>query len=290
MIAKKTTLLWAVFGASLLAARASAQPEPEPAGEAPPAAAAPGAEAGDDLTLPKGRLVLNAFLEINLSTDAVGKPISLSPDVWYGVTPEITAGLVHSAVGRSGFIGFTGGTGSALCLTGSDNGCADFYPGFGLEARYKLKTGMFSWAAEGGLMFNHLSDPLRFGLKLGAVGRWHSGQIALELEPSLYIGITNRSQDVLGMSVAFNRDVLGIPATVLYAIDPKISVSGQLGIVLPLEDAGDTYSVPLSIGGHYHVNESLTATLAFSLARLIGGGSGTGFDTRVLTLGGTYAF
>ncbi|HEY0482669.1 MAG TPA: hypothetical protein VGD37_34340 [Kofleriaceae bacterium] len=287
MIAKKTTLLWAVLGATLLAARANAQPQTEPEGEAKPAAGDTGTDGAAQLTLPKGRLVLDVFVPIGLSTGAAFKPISISPDVWYGATPDLTVGLVHSSVGASGFIG---GVGTSLCLSGTANGCPDVYRGFGLDARYKLKTGMFAWAADGGLFFSHLSDPLLLSLKLGAVGRWESGKLAVELQPNLFIGVTNRSQTVAMVDVTTNPDILSIPVTVLYAVTPMISVSGQVGVSLPLENAGDNYAIPLSIGGHYHVNESLNVTLAFSLLRLAAGADPKGFDARSLTLGGTYAF
>jgi hypothetical protein len=287
MIAKKTTLLWAVLGATLLAARANAQPETDPEGEAKPAAGATGTEGAAQLTLPKGRLVLDVFVPIGLSTDAAFKPISISPDVWYGATPDLTVGLVHSSVGASGFMG---GVGTSLCLSGSDNGCPDVYRGFGLDARYKLKTGMFAWAADGGLFFSHLSDPLLLSLKLGAIGRWESGKLAVELQPNLFIGVTNRSQTVAMVDVTTNPDILSLPVTALYAVTPMISVSGQIGVSLPLENTSDTYAIPLSIGGHYHVNESLNVTLAFSLLRLAAGADPKGFDVRSLTLGGTYAF
>lgn len=288
MNAKTTTLLCAGLGMTLLAARVDAQPEAEPDAK-PAATATAGAEGTDQLTLPKGRAVVDAFLEINLNE--VFKPISISPDLWYGTTDDITVGLVHSSVGETGIIG---GVGNSLCLSGTGSGCADFYPGFGLDARYKLKTGMFAWAADGGLLFTHISDPLLFSLKLGAVGRWHSGPLAIELQPNLAIGITNRSTTMMSGGITVdattNPDVLTLPATAIYAVTPVISVSGQLGVVLPLEHTGDTYSVPLSIGGHYRVNESLSVTLALSFLRLIGGGdSGNGIDTRSLTLGGTYA-
>ena len=292
MLAKTSTILCVVLGATLVTARAQAD-EPEPDSEKPAAPATPaaGAEGTDSLTLPHGRLLLNAFVEIGLSTGAAFKPISLSPDVWYGVTDDITVGLVHSAAGGSGFIG---GVGDALCLTGTDNGCAELYPGLGIDARYKLKTGAFAWAADGGLYARHLGDPLELAVKLGALGRWHSGQLAVELEPNIFIGVTNRtvSQTVGGVTVdvGVNEDFLNLPVTVLYAVTPAIAVSAQVGALLPLESTGDAYSIPLSIGGHYRVNESLNVSLAFSLPRLVGGGDGTGFDTRSLTLGGTYAF
>lgn len=290
MLAKTITRSCVVFGVTLLAAHADAEPETEPAFEAPPAvAAAAGAAGADQVTLPKGWLLLDAFAEINLSSGAVFQPFSISPDLWYGVTDDVTVGLVHSAAGRSGFIG---GVGDALCLTGEDNGCPDVYPGFGFDARYRLETGALVWAAEGGLYVRHLADPFQLAIKLGAVGRWQSGGLAIELAPNLFIGLTNRTPTVTvgAPAVAPNREVLDLPVTALYSVTPAITAAVQLGIALPLEDTGDAYAIPLSLGGHYRVDDRLDLTLAFSLPRLFGGGPQTGFDARSLTLGGTYAF
>lgn len=303
MLAKTSLLVGVVIGATLLAGRAHAQTEitPEPN---PHAADAPMEGGEEQLTLPKGRLILDAFLEANLSSDLVFKPFSISPDIWYGATDEITVGLVHSTPGATGFMGEIGagftGNGDSLCLSGSDpgNGCPDVYTGFGLEGRYKLKPMYgFAVAADGGLYVRHLSDPFEFSLKVGALGRWHKDKLAVEINPSLMIGLSNRTvsqADGAGgtVDVTLNNDVLFIPGTVIYTVAPQIDVSGQTGFVIPFEDTGDRYAIPLSIGAHYHLNESVNLTLALSLPRLIASSSGglTGFDARVLTLGGNYAF
>jgi hypothetical protein len=281
MLAKTSTITGVVIGMTLFAARAHAQPDPD--SEAKPTTAVAAAGDGDaQLTLPTGKILVNAIVGIGLSTGAAFKPITISPDIWYGVTPDITAGLVHSTVGSSGFIGGgAGGAAPSLCVTGSDSGCADLYSGFGVDARYKLTTGMLSWAADGGVYVRHITDPLLLAVKLGAVGRWHQGQLAIELDPNLFIGVTNR--DV-------NGDAFNLPVTVFFAVNPMIAVSAQSGIVLPLQNTGDAYDVPLSVAGHYHVNDNLEVALAFNLLKLIGGGSGSGFDLRSLTFGGTYAF
>jgi hypothetical protein len=67
----------------------------------------------DQLTMPKGKLLVDAFVELNLSKDNAFKPVSISPDVWYGVTNDLTLGLVHSSIGATGVIG---GVGDALCI------------------------------------------------------------------------------------------------------------------------------------------------------------------------------
>src|SRR4051812_32455175 len=190
MLAKNTTIMGVVLGV-LFAARAHAQPDPD--SETKPldaAAAAAGGEGGDQLVLQKGRLSLNAYLEINLSSGGTFKPVSISPDLWYGITDDITAGVVHSAVGTTGFIG---GVGESLCLTGSSSGCADLYQNAGVEGRYRLKMSSIALAADAGLYSGHVTDLKLLELKVGAVGRWHQGPLTIEGAPNLLIAVTDRS-------------------------------------------------------------------------------------------------
>lgn len=289
MLYKTLTFVGVVLSATLATARADTPSDPE----APPTAATPVPAGGvDQLTLPRGQLLLDAFAEINLSSGAVFKPFSLSPDLWYGATDDITVGLVHSGLGASGFIG---GVGDALCLTGTSGGCGKLYPGLGLDVRYKLKIGNLAWAADGGLYARAL-DPFQLAIKLGIAGRWHSGQLAVEFLPNLFLGLTNRSPaapavmpGTMAVAVATNQEVLSVPVTGLYSLTPQLALALQLGVVLPLENLGDGYAIPLSIGGHYQATDSLNLNLAFSLPRLVAKAP-SGFDVRTLTLGGTYAF
>src|SRR5262245_59025670 len=140
MFAKTSTFVCVVVGAMLSAVPAAAQSGTEPEGASTSPA---GPDGVDSVTLPKGRVLLDAYLEINLSLAATFDPVSLSPDVWYGATDDITVGLVHSAVGSSGFIGDTG---QSLCLVGDL--CGDVYHNVGIDGRYKLKTGPLAYAAE----------------------------------------------------------------------------------------------------------------------------------------------
>src|SRR5262245_40262487 len=94
-----------------LGAPALAQTSDEP--PAPPVDAPPAGPVGERVVLPAKRLYARAALEIELSSGTAGDPVSLAPDVYYGVTPELTVGLLHSALARTGVMG---GTGSSLCL------------------------------------------------------------------------------------------------------------------------------------------------------------------------------
>ena len=252
----------------------------------------------DQLVLPKGRLLLDAYLEINLSKDLAGKPISIAPDLWYGVNDDLTIGLVHSFESEFGFIGGAApGSdrfGSSLCLTGTGDGCNGVYNNVGIEGRYQIKMSKpeFSLAAVGGLYVNSFKDPFSLDVKVGALGRWHKGKLAVELEPSVFIALTKRSVDLAGLgNVTQNHDILNIPVTVLYTVIPKLAIAGQVGVQLPLEDAGHFYQIPLSLGAHYTLNDSVSLNAALTLTALAGGDEVlTGADGRSVTLGGSYAF
>jgi hypothetical protein len=269
----------------------------EPADEPPPPPTAPssnGAFTGERVVLPVKRAYARAMLEIELSKDTAFDPVSLAPDVFYGVTPEFTAGLVHSASGATGIIG---GTGSSLCFTDA----CDVYNGFGLDGRYHFKSGTVAVAANFGLYANNI-DPFQLALKLGLIGRYRSrpsSKLAVDFAPALFIGITEREPSAIGATG--NKEVFVMPVTVLYTVMPRLAAMAQLGLVIPFENADDLYAVPFSIGASYAVNKQITVEGAFSLQRLLGGDGGgggamgapglpTGADARSFTIGGGYAF
>lgn len=275
------------LGLGLLAsagtAAAQAGDEPPLAPAAAPTAAAP---EGERVVLPAKRLYAHAVLAIDLSDGGAFDPVSLSPDVYYGVTPELTVGLVHSNLGASGFIG---GTGTSLCL---GDACDGVYNNLGIDGRYHLKSGTVALAANFGLYVNDF-DPFRLAVKLGAVGRYRPGpesKLAVDFAPSLSFGVTER--EPAPMTTVGNKEVFALPVTVLYAAAPKITAMVQTGIVIPFEAAGDAFFVPLSLGGSYQIDKQLTVEAAFSLPLLLGGDAlpATGIDARSFTIGGGYAF
>jgi hypothetical protein len=279
MLEKTTAFVCIALGATLSIARADTEPEADP-GTAPHAATTSSAAGTDQLTLPKGRLLLNAFFEANLGDGKVFNPISISPDIWYGATDKLTIGLVHSGVGGNGFIGSVG---DSLCLSSKADGCADVYHNVGLDVRYGLKAAApLSYAVDAGLYASALDPDIVLAVKLGFSGRWRKDKLAVEFQPNVFIGVTQRDSN--------NEEFLNVPVTALYSINPKLALALQAGVIIPFKDTGDTFAVPVSIGAQYFVNESLGFNLAFSLPRLVAGTAPDTFDARTLTVGATYAF
>jgi hypothetical protein len=244
----------------------------------------------DGFVLPKGKLVLDAQLQMSLSSGAVFKPVSLAPDLWYGVTDDLSLGIVHSTTGETGFIQ---GAGDGLCFTGAGTttdpgGCPNFYNKVGIDGRYRLKKPL---ALDVGLYINSINDPFLLDLKIGIDGRWTWDKVSLELQPSIFIGLTNREPPMVmppAVASGGNTEVLFIPATLAYRVAPKADIALQAGLVLPFSNTSDTWTIPLAIAARYALTPKFGLGLAFSFPKLIGGTSTA--DARSLTLGGTYAF
>lgn len=234
--------------------------------------------------LPKGKLLLDAYLEMNLSNNEVFKPFSVTPDLWYGLTDDWTLGLVHSTTGQTGFIG---GVGNSLCLTGTSAGCATFYPDVGLDARYRL---MRPLALDVGVYAVNTDPFFQLALKVGISGRWVFGKLLLEVQPNFFVGVTNRQPTVAaGQMAAYpNTETLNVPLTLGFLATPRLEFALQSGLVLPFTDTGKTWAIPVAIAARFAITPHFGLGLAFAFPELFGGASTT--DDRTLTLGGTYAF
>lgn len=243
------------------------------------------------MTLPEGRGLVQAFIQMSLSSDLVLKPVSLSPDVWYGLTDDLSLGLAHSAAGTGGLYG---GVGTSLCLTGKDDppvpgDCGDVYSNVALLGRYSLLDTGVGLAAQGGLVIGAL-DPLTLSVQLGVAGRWEMAPIAVVFHPTIQIGVTERESEIEGETG--NTEVITLPVAVMYDVMPELSVGLQTGVSLLLEDVGNTWVVPVSLGGRYLVTPAIFAELVFSLPAVVQGAEteAGAFDTRTLTLGGGTVF
>jgi len=241
-------------------------------------ATVPGPEE-QQLTLPGGKLFLNAFLELNLSKDFAFKPVSLAPDLWYGVNDDLTLGLVHSTRGATGIFGAAG---DGICFTGESNGCRKIYDNLGFDARYQLlRKANVSLAAAGGLYVNSF-DPFMLSFKLGGMARFFKGAFSFELSPSLFLGLTERD--------AGNEEVFTAPATFMYAVMPKLGVAAQFALTVPFADTSFTMFAA-SVGAQYFVTDQIILDAVFSLPAMLGGENvPDGVDLRTFTLGVAYAF
>lgn len=250
------------------------------------------AKASGRMTMPGGTLYLNAVAETTLAKGAAGKPISIAPDLWYGASDKLTLGLVHSSRGTSGFLTgfvnglcFRGGSGGGACAAGLGN----IYTTAGAEARIAIREGGFALALPIGLYASAFKPDPVLSAKIGLIGRWQAGPLAVELQPTLFAGLTQRKIDMAGTKVSNNEDRFGLPLTLLFQLSPAFALAAQTGITMVVEHAADTYQVPAALGLAWLATPKLSVDVAFGLAAVVDANSMTKpFDSRSLTLGVGY--
>lgn len=210
------------------------------------------------LTLAKGMLEFrgDTFM-LNLSDEKVGKPFSFAPDIYYGVDSKLSIGLTHD---------------TGICLAGDadGDGCeAGVYNDFGLDVLYGVMIGgSFQFALHGGFGVPSI-DPFIGGLNIGGLARLQAGNIALVLDPRLYVGLAGRSKENAPVGV-FTEQGLDVPVWVQFQVNAQTAIFARTGMIGPLEDFGENYVVPLGLGAVVAANNRVDFGLEFLLPMVAG--------------------
>ena len=206
------------------------------------------------LTLDAGTLLIaGQTLNINLSEERVGEPISAAPALWYGINEKLTIGLTHDG-------GATWWTprpvpGAGICVTGEDGGCGDVYDNVGFDVLYGFADAKLALAFHGGLYASGF-DPLTLVLRAGLLGKYAAtGEISLVFDPAVFIGLTEREGP---MGQSRNKEQIDLPLWVWFAAGSQLGIYGGIALQGPLEDFGDFYRVPVGVGVSYMIDDSLT--------------------------------
>lgn len=181
------------------------------------------------LVLAPGGLTAQLTVEYSLTTRSAGKPISLAPDAWYGVTDRWTLGVIHSnaSVDRID-------ARSSICLRGTELTCDSAYRGSGIDVRYRLRDDVVPRAR---VLLRDI-DPMKPAIALGALVRWTYGRFAVRSDPYLRFGLANRDQ---GNRAAFVLPVwIGFQPTCRWLLELHTGADGDLAVIR------DGWHMPLS--------------------------------------------
>jgi hypothetical protein len=151
-----------------------------------------------------------ASLTAEVGRDGSGRyVVAIAPDVWVGVAPRVTVGVISSnaSVDR-------------VAAGGND---------LGVDVRYALS----SWVAPRLRVLARGADPRRPALTIGAVARWTHGRFAIRTDPYVRIGL-------------IDRDAIVVP--VWFEVQPtaRLVVAAHTGWGADLQDALGAWHVPLA--------------------------------------------
>jgi len=200
------------------------------------------------LTLAAGMLEIDVPVNIEMSKDRFGKPVSIAPSLYYGVGDSVTVGIFHE---------------TGLCLTGTDNGCAKVYNDVGAQGILSLyRSGDYQLVAKLGLDVARISDPTVLQGRGGLAGKGTFGRFALAWDAGVTVVLTNRAPG--------GNESLDVTLTPQIQILDSLAVVATIGLSSPFESFSDVYQIPVGFGLELTPVRSLDVGARFAFTNLLG--------------------
>lgn len=194
-----------------------------------PAQAEPDDIVARPLVLDPDALDLRLTASINLDLRSIGRPVSLAPDAWWGVSLRWTIGLIHSDASLDQVA-----TSTSFCVRESVlSTCDHLYQGSGIDVRFSALSGRFAIAPRLRVLVRNI-EPFKPAVALGTLMRWTHGRFAVLSDPYIRLPLANHN---LG-----NRAAVVLPLW--------FSVQPALGWMIALHTGFDSDFVVLRDGGH----------------------------------------
>lgn len=209
---------------------------------------------GRPIVLPARSIAIDVTIEANLAYRFWGEPLSLAPDLWWGVTDRLTVGLVHSNASVDRFA-----PGASFCVRTDDVLYCDApYRGSGLDARYAVTP----WLAPRARVLVRDVDPFKPALTLGALAKWTSGRYAVTLDPYIQLGLANQE---LG-----NRAQLFLPVELALQPTCRWQLTLSTGWNGGFESLADGWRVPIALGVRARATATLDVAATVGFPSLLG--------------------
>jgi len=206
---------------------------------------------------PEGLFTVRLNVLVSASAGAFGKPTSIAPDLYYGVSDALQIGLLHT-----GPMGWQTEPGAGLCLTGTSGGCSHVYDNVGFDVMYGLLHGNFHLSFHTSLYLFRISAPLWVMWTAGFTGKLHfTDVVAILFNPQIGVALTHRDA---------NEDQLFVPLELQFQAGQAVSLKILSGASGQLSALADTVRVPLGVGVVGNVSRSFDLGLRVSFDNLLG--------------------
>ncbi|MCX5747656.1 MAG: hypothetical protein NT062_34765 [Proteobacteria bacterium] len=210
------------------------------------------------------------------------KPTSIAPDVSYGVTKDLTVGIITS---NAALNGFRGAAGAGLCLTGktdakatppTNGGCRNVGRDIGVEGLYSLMRGSLAVAADLAILDLHyleLASANEIDLKVGFKVKYTAmaGKFYAMAMPSVFIALTDRTTTAPAKP---NADQFWFPVSAWFKVIPALALGVASGIKGPFGAGhafGDNYTIPVGVLAQYMVNKQVSVGTSFVFGKIVSG-------------------
>lgn len=203
---------------------------------------------GRPLVLAEGDAQVDLAIAANARTRHYARPLSVSPDLWFGVTPKLTVGVIHSARSVDEIT-----ADRPICV----RDCELTYAG-GVDVRY----GLHRMIAPRARLVVRDTDVFKPAVTFGALAKWQRGRFAIESDPYLRLGLANTDRG--------NRAAVMVP--VQFEIQPtcKWMLALRFGYDSAVAVWRDGYRIPIEYAVAVHPIASLTITGEVGYKSLIG--------------------
>jgi hypothetical protein len=205
------------------------------------------------LWLAPGEIEVAGTIEMNLAHKAKARPLSLAPDVWVGVAPRWTIGLVHSMASVDRFA-----PGGSFCVRTDSLYCDSHYRGSGLDVRFAATDRI---APRARVLVRDI-DPWKPAVTLGAQLRWQHGRYAITGDPYLQLGLANRDQG--------NRAQLWLPIQLALQPTCRWLVALDTGINGELAVFDEAFHVPIAATVRARATTEIDVGATLGFASLLG--------------------
>jgi hypothetical protein len=236
-----------------------------------PADASPDDLVAHPLVLDAGAVELRLTAEINIEPMQMGRPLSLAPDAWWGMSPRWTLGLIHSNASLDRI-----DAGNTFCIRQSDlSTCRNLYRGSGADVRFSALDGPLAVAPRLRAIVRDI-EPFKPAVTLGALVRWTHDRFAIISDPYVQLPLYNGS---LG-----NRSALSIPLWLAVQPAPGWSIAAHSGFDAQLAVIGDGWHGPLGLGVTARITPAIELGAEAGWLRLLGPQPDAKRGTALLTV------
>ena len=208
------------------------------------------------LVLEAGELDARLTVEANLQLGRYGRPLSLAPDVWFGVTDRWTIGIAHSNASLDRI-----DADASFCVREFPSICDRPYRGGHVDVRWSAREGALAIAPRARFLIRDV-DPVKPAVTLGALVRWTHGRFRVMSDPYLRLGVANT--DLGNRAAAVIPVWLGVQPTCRWLIELHTGWDGDLAVF------ADGWHIPFGLVARAAATAHVDVSVEAGFASLLG--------------------